>query len=137
MIGCLTVGIAASPWPAVTTGSSPMSRAKATPASTVLMGPAGTPAAISSSNHSAAVRAPRYCASSGRSSARLAVRPSLVANRGSSASSGAPITSHSRRNCASLPAVTISSLSAAGSGSYGVRLGWELPIRNGTTPPVT
>ena len=117
MIGCLTVGIAASPWPAVTTGSSPMSRAKATPASTVLMGPAGTPAAISSSNHSAAVRAARCCASSGRSSSRLAVRPSLVANRGSSASSGAPITSHSRRNWASLPAVTISSLSAVGSGS--------------------
>ena len=117
MIGCRTVGLAPSPSPAVTTGSSPMSRAKATPASTVLMGPAGTPAAVRSRNHSAAVRVPSRCASRGRSSCRLAVRPSLVANRGSSASSGAPITSHSLRNWVSLPAVTIRSLSAAGSGS--------------------
>ena len=33
--------------------------------------------------------------------------------------------------------MTISSPSAQGSGSYGNRLGWLLPIRNGTTPPAT
>ena len=37
----------------------------------------------------------------------------------------------------SLPAVMISSPSEHGSGSYGNRLGWLLPIRNGTTPPAT
>ena len=31
----------------------------------------------------------------------------------------------------------ISSPSEHGSGSYGNRLGWLLPIRNGTTPPAT
>ena len=76
--------------------------------------------------------------SSGRSSSRLAVRSSLRGNRGSSDQlRAAPSTSHSRRNCPSLPAVMISSPSAHGSGSYGNRLGWLLPIRKGTTPPAT
>ena len=55
--------------------------------------------------------------SSGRSSSRLAVRSSLRANRGSSASSGTPSTSTSLRNWPLLPAVMISSPSAHGSGS--------------------
>ena len=45
-----------------------------------------------------------------------------------------------RRACAnwpSLPAVMIRSPSAQGSGSYGNRLGWLLPIRYGTVPPAT
>ena len=89
------------------------------------------------SNHSIAVRSLSRSTSSGRSSSRWAVRSSLRAKRGSSASSGAPSTSTSRRNWVSLPAVTIRSPSAHGSGSYGNRLGWLLPIRNGTTPPAT
>ena len=75
--------------------------------------------------------------SSGRSTSRLPVRSWLRANRGSRASSGTPSTSHSLRNWPSLPAVMISSPSAQGSGSYGNRLGWAFPIRNGTTPPAT
>ncbi len=65
------------------------------------------------------------------------MRPSLWANLGSPASSGAPISWHSRANWVSLPAVTMSSPSPVGRGSYGNRLGCALPIRYGTTPPVT
>ena len=133
--GCRIVGIPASPSPAMTTGCRPISSAKAMPASTVLMGPHGTPAATSSRNHSAAGRSLSRSTSSGRSSSRLAVRSPVFANRGSSASSGAPSTSHSLRNWTSLPAVTMRSPAPVGSGSYGNRLGWELPMRNGTTPP--
>ena len=103
--------------PASTTGSRPTSAANATPPSTVLIGPQGTPSAISSSNHSLAVLRDSCAASSGRSSSRFAVRPSLRANLGSWASSGAPMTWHSRANWASFPAVTMSSPSPVGSGS--------------------
>ena len=117
MTGCRIVGRARSPVPAVTTGSRPIFSANSMPLSTVLIGPQGTPTAISWSNHSAADLAASFSASSGLSSARLAVRPGLVENLGSAESSGAPITSHSLRNWASLPAVTISSPSPVGSGS--------------------
>ena len=106
-----------SPAPAVTIGSRPIFCANSTPLSTVLIGPHGTPTAMSTSNHSPAERAASFSASSGLSLSLLAVRPGFVANMGSSGSSGAPITSHSFRNCASLPAVTISSPSPVGSGS--------------------
>jgi hypothetical protein len=48
------VGTARSPWPAATTGSSPNRSARAKPSSIVLIGPHGTPAATSASNHSVA-----------------------------------------------------------------------------------
>ena len=137
VIGLRTEGTAAAPSPTVTTGSRPISSAKATPWSIVLIGPHGTPAPMISRNQSIFGRVRSRSTSSGRSWSRLAVRSSLRAKRGSSGSSGRPSTSHSRRNCPSLPAVTISSPSAQGSGSYGNRLGWLLPIRNGTTPPAT
>ena len=63
------------------------------------------------------VRVASRSTSSGRSSSRLAVRSSLRAKRGSSASSGTPSTSTSLRNWPLLPAVMISSPSAHGSGS--------------------
>ena len=131
------VGTAAAPAPAATTGSRPTSAANWTPASTPLIGPHGTPAEISSRNHCAALRRARQAASSGRSSSRFAVRSPVRAKRASSARSGTPSTAHSLRNCASLPAVTIRSPSPVGSGSYGNRLGWEFPIRNGVSPPAT
>src|SRR5262249_12995048 len=108
-----------------------------TPASTVLIGPHGTPAALSAVNQSAAGRVVSRAASSGRSCSRLPVRAWLVANRGASATAGTPSTSHNLRNCPSLAAATIRSRSAVGSGSYGYTLGWELPIRNGIPPPAT
>ena len=51
--------------------------------------------------------------------------------------SGMPSTAARRRNWPSLPAITISSPSPVGSGSYGNRDRCALPIRCGTTPPAT
>ncbi len=65
--GCRTERLVLPGGPASTTGSRPTSAANATPPSTVLIGPQGTPAAISSSNHSLAVFAASRAASSGRS----------------------------------------------------------------------
>ena len=127
----------APPPPAAPPGRARARSAKATPSLTVLIGPQGTPAAISSRNHSSAVRVRSRSTSSGRRSSRLAVRSWLRRNRGSSTSSGTPSTSHSLRNWPSLPAVTISSPSAVGSASYGNRLGCALPIRVGVAPAAT
>ena len=51
-IGCRVVGSARSPSPTSTTGSSPNRSAAANPSSMVLIGPHGTPASSSRSNHS-------------------------------------------------------------------------------------
>ena len=111
--------------------------ANRTPSATLLIGAQGTPAAISASYHSWRVRPASAATSSGRSSARLAVRSWFRRNRGSATSSSTPSTLHSRANWPSLPAMTISSPSAVGSGSYGKRLGCALPMRCGTAPPAT
>ncbi len=103
----------------------------------LLIGPHGTPAGARMSNHSCALRSASRASSSGRSSARCALRSGIEPNRGSSSSSGAPIAMASRRNWWSLAAMMISSPSPVGSGSYGNRLRWALPSRFGTTPPVS
>ena len=56
VIGLRTLGTACALGPTSTTGSRPISVAKATPASMVLIGPHGTPAAMISRNHSCLVR---------------------------------------------------------------------------------
>ena len=117
MIGCRAIGTARSPSPTVTTGSSANCSAMANPPSIVLIGPHGTPAATSRSNHSSALRVASRSTRIGFSSARFTVRSRLRANRGSSATSGTSRTSHSLRNRRSLAAAMIRSRSAVGSGS--------------------
>jgi hypothetical protein len=136
-IGLRVVGTARSPSPTVTTGSSPKRSAIAKPPATELIGPHGTPAATMRSNHSSAPRVDSALIRIGRSSSRFVVRSALRAKRGSSASSGRPSTWQSLRNCPSLAAATMRSLSAVGNGSYGTTLGCALPMRCGTTPPAT
>ena len=71
VIGCRAVGTARSPSPTSTTGSSPNCSAIANPPSIVLIGPHGTPASTSRSNHSSAPRVASRSTRSGRSSSRL------------------------------------------------------------------
>ena len=112
----------------------PTSAANAIPASTVLIGPQGTPAAISSGNHSAAVRRASRCVSSGRSCSRLAVRSWLCANRGRRAALGP----RRRRRAGELRVVARGhdEVAIAGRQRLASGTGWgeSLPIRNGTTP---
>src|SRR5271165_2426967 len=80
-MGWRTDGTAASPCPTLTIGSSPTSVANATPASIVLIGPQGTPAAISSRNHSILVRVRSRSTRSSRSWSRFGRNEDRTANR--------------------------------------------------------
>ena len=131
VIGWRTDGTAAGP--TSTTGSRPSRSAKATPPSTVLIGPHGTPAAMSSRNHSGGP-GPSRSTSSGRSSSRWRCCPGCAEPRVVH-QLGTPSTSQSVRNWPSLPAVMMSSSSAVGRARTGTGSGGSCPSARGRRRP--
>ena len=99
-----------------------------------MIGPHGMSAAVRAASHASVDRAASRSAISGRKVARAVTRSPFVANRGSSASSGAPIAAQKRGHCRSDPTATTISPSLVANVSYGTMFGWALPRRPGARP---
>ena len=107
-----------------------------TPAPTSLIGPAGTPAALSRATHSAAgARGERGLELGGQRVAVLEPRARCRRSARRRRAPGRPIAAHSRAKSASLPhAPARSRRRRRANVSYGAIDGWRLPRRPGTTP---
>ena len=93
-----------------------------------------TPTAAKASIHWRAVRVLKRSASTGMSAGLFSMRLRLVRKRGSAASAGKPIVSHSRANCWSVPTASISGMSAQSNACHGQMVCDDVPARTGIFP---